>query len=67
MRLSMPPSLAAVSVALLATTECYAQNLTDQYPDCVLEGNYYEPLGDGQCSEEFNNPECGYDGGRLDS
>jgi len=67
MRLSKAPSLAAVSVALLATSECYAQNLTDQYPDCVLEGIFYEPLGDGQCSGEFNNPECGYDGGRLGS
>ena len=67
MRLSIPPSLALVSVALLATSECYAQNLTEKYPDCVLEGIYYEPLGDGQCSGEFNNPECGYDGGRLDS
>ena len=70
MRLSIPPSLAAVSVALLATSECCAQNLsvTDQYPDCaVLEGFYNEPLGDGQCSGELNNPECGFDGGRLGS
>ena len=67
MRLSIPPSLALVSVALLATSECYAQNLTEKYPDCVLEGIGYEPLGDGQCSREFNNPECGFDGGKLGS
>ena len=66
MRLSIPPSLAAVlwSVALLATTECYAQNLTDQYPDCSA----YNPsdIGNGSCSGNLNNAECGYDGGDCD-
>jgi hypothetical protein len=43
-------------------SDCSNFNL--QYPEC--EGDNPDVIGDGMCDPEFNNVECGFDGGDCD-
>lgn len=36
--------------------------LVAEFPDCAGD---WVAIGDGDCDDDLNNPECGYDGGDV--